>query len=102
MSIQENLKSKLPNSRNGIVKFMGETLHVSLLSQREYREQKFDGTDASTVGFIAEKFFDPSSGKPAFTKEFLQDELPYAKLMELLRLYFRAQSGGGMEETEKN
>jgi hypothetical protein len=104
MSIQENLKAKLPNARNGIVRFMGETLHVKLLTQAEYRKQKFSGgeSDDAMAAFVADKFLDPSTGKPAFTVQFLRDELPYSKLGDLLKLYFKTQTNGGIEESEKN
>jgi len=100
MSIQDNLKAKLPSIRNKTVRYMGDALHVVLLSFAEYERERLE--DGDVAEFIARKFLDPGTGKPAFDVGFLRTELTNAALIDLVKLYHKAQNGGVAEDVEKN
>jgi len=102
MSLQDKIKSRLKPVETGAVNVLGETFAIRLITQEEYKSQKFNASaDADVMEFLAKEYLDPETMKPAFTVEFLSKELPYANVMELLRMYFRVQNGGTVEAAEK-
>jgi hypothetical protein len=102
MSVMDRIKQKVETKSIIDIEFMDEPLKIKLVPMGQLA-RFLDLTVEEQLRYIQDKIIDTETMKPAFTFEYLNDEMPNAYLNELLRTFFAKNRGGeDIEDLEKN
>lgn len=105
MTTMERVRKRIaekPETRS--IKVLDVPVLVVCESKKNLDATKFTAasSDEAVAGFLASKLLDPDTMAPAFTKEFLLEELSFASTMDLWTKYVTVTRGGTVEDAEKN